>query len=100
MAVGEVRVLNPADITNGINLPAGSPSGDYVIIVGNTNNIKDVEASYTVTGDRSTDASFGISTPSQVGAQSNVLVGQIPLARTPHEAIENRGRSFERRGLA
>ena len=85
MAVGEVRVLNPADITNGIDLPAGSPSGDYVIIVGNTNNIKDVEASYTVTGDRSTDASFGISTPSGLSAQSNVLVGQIPLARTPQE---------------
>jgi len=100
MAVGEVRVLNPADITNGIDLPAGSPSGDYVIIVGNTNNIKDVEASYTVTGDRSTDASFGISTPSGLSAQSNVLVGQIPLARTPQQAVENKVRAFERRGLA
>jgi len=100
MSVGEVRVLNPADITNGIDLPAGSPSGDYVIIVGNTNNIKDVEASYTVTGDRSTDASFGIATPSGLGAQSNVLVGQIPLARTPQQAVENRVRAFERRGLA
>ncbi|HEV7838404.1 MAG TPA: hypothetical protein VGO75_10100 [Gemmatimonadaceae bacterium] len=100
MAVGEVRVLNPADITNGIDLPAGTASRDYVIIVGNTNSIKDVEASYVVKGDRSTDATFGISTPSDLAVQSNVLVGQVPLARTPQQAFENRVRAFERSGLA
>jgi hypothetical protein len=52
MAVGDVRVLNSADITGGIDLPAGSGARDYVIIVGNTNNIKDLEASYFVKADR------------------------------------------------
>ena len=100
MAVGDVRVLNPVDITTGIDLPAGSGARDYVIIVGNTNNIKDVEASYVVKADRSTGASFGISAPSGLGGQSNVLVGQVPLARTPQQAFENRVRAFERRDLA
>ncbi|HMI42947.1 MAG TPA: hypothetical protein VK516_04950, partial [Gemmatimonadaceae bacterium] len=100
MAVGDVRVLNAADITSGIDLPAGSGARDYVIIVGNTNNIKDLEASYVVKADRSTGASFGISAPSGLGGQSNVLVGQIPLARTPQQAVENRVRAFERRDLA
>ena len=100
MSVGEVRVLNPADITNGIDLPAGTPSRDYVIVVGNTNSLKDVEASYTVKGDRLADASFGLSAPSDLSVQSNVLVGQVPLARTPQEAVENRVRAFERSGLA
>ena len=100
MAVGDVRVLNPADITTGIDLPAGSGARDYVIIVGNTNNIKDLEASYVVKADRSTGASFGISAPSDLGGQSNVLVGQVPLARTPQQAFENRVRAFERRDLA
>jgi len=100
MAVGDVRVLNPADITSGIDLPAGSGARDYVIIVGNTSNIKDVEASYVVKADRSTGASFGIAAPSDLGGQSNVLVGQIPLARTPQQALENRVRAFERRDLA
>ncbi len=100
MAVGDVRVLNPADITNGIDLKAGSGARDYVIIVGNTASAKDVEASYVVKADRSTDASFGISTPSELSAQSSVLVGQVPLARTPQQAFENRVRAFERKGLA
>ena len=100
MAVGDVRVLNPADITSGIDLPAGSGARDYVIIVGNTSNIKDVEASYVVKADRSPGASFGISAPFDLGGQSNVLVGQVPLARTPQQAVENRVRSFERKDLA
>jgi hypothetical protein len=100
MAVGEVRVLNPADITSGINLPAGSGARDYVIIVGNTNSIKNLEASYVVKADRSTGAAFGISAPSEQGARSNISIGQIPLARTPQQAVENRVRAFERRGLS
>ena len=100
MAVGEVRVLNPADITNGIDLPAGSGARDYVIVVGNTALAKDAEVSFVVKGDKSTGAAFGISAPSDLGAPSNILVGQIPLARTPQQAVENRVRSFERRGLA
>jgi hypothetical protein len=36
MAVGDVRVLNPSDIPDGIQLPAGNSARDYVIVVGNT----------------------------------------------------------------
>ena len=100
MAVGDVRVLNPADITNGIDLPAGSGARDYVIIVGNTNSIKDVVANYVVKADRSTGATLGISAPSELSARSSMLIGQIPLARTPQQAVENRVREFERRSLA
>ena len=38
MSVGEVRVLNPADITSGITLPQSSANRDYIVIVGNTSN--------------------------------------------------------------
>jgi hypothetical protein len=100
MAVGDVRVLNPADITTGIDLPAGSGARDYVIIVGNTASVKDAEVSYVVKADKSTGATFGISSPSELGANSAMLVGQIPLARTRQQAVENRVRSFERKGLA
>jgi hypothetical protein len=99
MAVGDVRVLNPADITNGIDLPAGSGARDYVIVVGNTALAKDSEVSFVVKADKSTGADFGVSAPSDLGARSNIQVGQIPLARTPQQAVENRVRSFERRGL-
>ena len=99
MAVGDVRVLNAADITSGIDLPAGSGARDYVIIVGNTNNIKDVEASYVVKADRTTGASFGISAPSDLGGQSNVVINKIPLAFTAQQAFENRVRAFERKRL-
>ena len=99
MAVGDVRVLNPADITNGIDLPAGSGARDYVIIVGNTASIKDAEVSYVVRADKSSGATFGISAPSDLGASSAMLVGQVPLARTRQQAVENRVRAFERRGL-
>jgi hypothetical protein len=100
MAVGEVRVLNPADIQNGIDLPAGFSARDYVIIVGNTSSSHDVVANYVVKADMSTDASFGISSPSDVSPQSSIMIGQIPVARTPQQAVENRVRAFERTGLA
>jgi len=99
MAVGDVRVLNPADITNGIDLPAGSGARDYVIVVGNTALAKDAEVSFVVKADKSTGADFGVSAPSDLGGRSNILVGQIPLARTRQQAVENRVRNFERRGL-
>ncbi|MDP9201443.1 MAG: hypothetical protein M3P26_05870 [Gemmatimonadota bacterium] len=98
MAVGEVRVLNPADIQNGIDLQSVSSPRDYVIIVGNTNPQHDVVASYFVKADKST-GSFGVSAAPEVSAQSSRLIDQIPLARTPQQSIENRVRSFERRNL-
>ena len=49
MSVGEVRVLTPSQLPNGIELSAGA--SDYVIVVANTNPTPDVLASYVVKGD-------------------------------------------------
>ncbi len=38
---GEVRVLAPSDIPNGIDLPSVSDPRDFIIIVGNTSSIGD-----------------------------------------------------------
>ncbi|HMH86751.1 MAG TPA: hypothetical protein VK529_12450, partial [Gemmatimonadaceae bacterium] len=54
MNVGEVRVLIPSDIPNGIDLPAGAGARDYVIVVGNTSTQHDVSASFVVKADKST----------------------------------------------
>ena len=59
MQVGEVRLLNPADIPNGITLPASSSARDYLIVVGNTNSVHDVVANYVVKADRSPTGVFG-----------------------------------------
>jgi len=99
MAVGEVRVFNPADIQNGIDLPTTSSARDYVIIVGNTSSAHDIVANYVVRADRSAGAGFGISTPSDLSAQSSMAIDRIPLARTPQQAVDNRVRAFERRNL-
>ena len=100
MAVGEVRVFNPADIQNGIDLPSTSSARDFVIIVGNTSSQHDVVANYLVRADKSAGGSFGISTPSDLSAQLSVPVGQIPLARAPQQAVDNKVRAFERKNLA
>ncbi|HET6761779.1 MAG TPA: hypothetical protein VFH13_06740, partial [Gemmatimonadaceae bacterium] len=79
MAVGEVRVLIPSDIPNGIDLPAGSGSREYVIIVGNTSNAYDVVANYVVRADKWSDASFGISAAPSLSAHSSRVIDRIPL---------------------
>lgn len=99
MNVGEVRVLNPTDIPNGIDLPAGSGARDYVIIVGNTSTQHDTSASFVVKADKSTTGTFGIEAAADLQAQSGLQLNQVPLARTPQEAVESRVRSFERTKL-
>ena len=99
MAVGEVRVLSPSDIQTGIDLSSTSSARDYVIIVGNTNTQHDVVANYVVRADVTTGGSFGISAPSDLSAQVSTPSGQIPLARTPQQAVENKVRAFERKNL-
>ncbi|HJP84949.1 MAG TPA: hypothetical protein VJ852_03115 [Gemmatimonadaceae bacterium] len=99
MGVGEVRVLSPTDIPNGITLPANSGNRDYVIIVGNTSNVHDVAANYTVKADRSPTTTFGIEVASDLAAQSSRQLGDLPLARTAQQAIDNKVRAFERSNL-
>src|SRR3954468_13428365 len=99
MAVGQVRVLNPTDIPNGIDLPAGAGTRDYLVIVGNTSSAHDVLANYVVKADQGTGASFGIEAPSEAAPQYNVQIDAISLARAPQQAIDNKVRAFERSGL-
>ena len=100
MSVGEVRVLNPTDIPNGIDLPAGSGARDYVIIVGNTSAQHDVPASYVVKADKSTTGTFALEAAANLQAQSSLQLNQVPLARTPQEVVESRVRSFEHTRLS
>jgi hypothetical protein len=99
MAVGEVRLLNPSDVQNGIDLPAGSGARDYIIVVGNTSTAHDVVANYVVKADKSTTGSFGIDVAPDFSAQSGPQLEGIPLAWTPQQAIDNKVRAFERSGL-
>ena len=99
MNVGEVRVLNPTDIPNGIDLPAGSGARDYVIVVGNTSAQHDVVANYTVKADKSATGVFGIEAAADLAAQSSFQLNQVPLARSPQEGVESRVRAFERTKL-
>ena len=99
MAVGEVRVFSPADLQNGLDLPSGSSARDFAIIVGNTSTQHDVVANYVVRADVTTGGSFEISAPPDLSAQVSASVGQIPLARTPQQAVDNKVRAFERKNL-
>ena len=99
MNVGDVRVLTPADIQNGIDLPSVSSPRDFVIIVGNTSAQHDVVANYVVKANQSTTGSFGISASPDLSAQSSLQLGQIPLALTPQQAIDMKVRAFERSHL-
>ncbi|HKR10179.1 MAG TPA: hypothetical protein VJS39_13380, partial [Gemmatimonadaceae bacterium] len=100
MSVGEVRVLNPTDIPNGITLPQASGNRDYVIIVGNTSTLHDVAANYTIKADKSPTSTFGIEVAASMSAQSSRQIGGLQLARTPEEAVHNKVRAFERSGLS
>lgn len=99
MNVGEVRVLKPTDIPNGITLPSTTDNRDYVIIVGNTNSNLDIAANYTVKADRSPTGTFGVEVAANMSAQSSRQLDQVPLARTAQQAIDNKVRRFERSGL-
>jgi hypothetical protein len=100
MAVGDVRALNPADIQNGIDLPAGSGTRDYVIIVGNTSTLHDVAANFVVKADRSATGVFGLETAANNAAASySVQVGQVPPGRSAQHALDSKVRAFERSGL-
>ena len=100
MAVGDVRLLNPSDIPNGIDLPAGSGDRDYIIVVANTSASHDVVANYVVKADRSPTAVFGLEAAADMAASRYSLqLGDVPFARTPQQAIDNKVRAFERSGL-
>jgi hypothetical protein len=101
MAVGEVRVLNPTDIPNGIDLPAGSGARDYVIVVGNTNTAHDVAANYVVKADRSATGVFGLETAAnELASKYSVQPGTVAFGRSRQELADSKVRSFERSKLS
>lgn len=100
MNVGEVRLLNPTDIPNGITLQASSSARDYLIVVGNTSTVHDVPANFVVKADKSTTGVFSLETAADLAAQSRLQLNQVPLARTPQEVFESRVRAFERTSLS
>jgi hypothetical protein len=93
MAVGEVRVLTPSQLPNGIELSTGA--ADYIIVVANTNPIPDVLASYVVKGDLFADNM----SRSDALSPLNVLVagGDRPDAQ---EIADARVRAWERAHLS
>jgi hypothetical protein len=99
MNVGDVRVLNPSDIPNGINLPAVPDARDFVIIVGNTNPTIDAVANFVVKANRSAGGSFGLSATADLNAGLNRATQTINATTPPQQALESRVRSYERANL-
>lgn len=99
MSVGEVRVFNPSDIPNGIDLPSGS-SGDYVIIVGNTNPTIDAVANFVVKADRAAGGSSNLSANADLSSGLNRASQTITAATPPQQAFETKVRAFERQNLS
>jgi hypothetical protein len=99
MNVGEVRVLIPSDIPNGIDLPSGSSARDYVVIVGNTNPTIDAVANFVVKADRSAGGSSDLSASADLGSGLNRASQTINAATPPQQAFETKVRTFERQNL-
>jgi hypothetical protein len=100
MSVGEIRVLAPSDIPNGIELPSNSSALDYVIIVGNTNQTIDAVANFLVTADRSTGGSSDRSATADLNAGLNRAARTINAATPRQQAFDSRVRAFERQNLS
>ena len=99
MNVGEVRVLNPSDIPNGIDLPSGSSARDYVIIVGNTNPTIDAVAHFLVKADRSAGGSSDLSASAGLNSGLNQASRTINAATPLQQVFDTKVRSFERQNL-
>ncbi len=98
MNVGEVRVLTPSAIPNGINLSV-SDARDYVIIVGNTNPTIDAVANFVVKANRSATGSFGLSAAADLNAGLNRATQTINATTPPQQALESQVRAYERQNL-
>jgi hypothetical protein len=100
MTVGQVRVLNPSDIPNGINLPSGSSARDFVIIVGNTNPTIDAVATFVVKADRSAGGSRDLSASGALNRDLNNAAQTISASTPRQQAFEAKVRAFERQNLS
>ncbi|MDQ3674270.1 MAG: hypothetical protein M3365_07835 [Gemmatimonadota bacterium] len=97
---GQFRVLAPADIRNGIELPNVPDAREFVIIVGNTSNLGDVVANYTVRGNLSAGGiEPELRVASSLQAPGELDAGAVDLVESPQQVLEKRVRGFERRAL-
>src|ERR1700686_3644776 len=99
MSVGEVRVLEPSDIPNGIELPSNSSALDYVIIVGNTNQTIDAVGNLLVTEARAPGAPLNRSA-ADLNSGLNRAAQTINPATPRQQAFDSRVRAFERENLS
>ncbi|MBA3646530.1 MAG: hypothetical protein H0W63_10160 [Gemmatimonadaceae bacterium] len=93
MNVGEVRVLTPSQVPNGIELSANAAVTDYLLVVANTNTTLDVQANYVVKGNLFTDAALRTNV-----VPSNIIAvdGSVPDLQ---EAADAHIRAYERSHL-
>lgn len=97
---GEVRVLKPSDIPNGIDVGSVSDARDFLIVVGNTaQSLTENVASYVVRGNLGTGASLSAAMSQAVSPQLAQLTEALERAQAPQRQLEKRIRSFERRSL-
>ena len=99
MNVGDVRVLTPDQVPNGIDLPATSAARDYVIIVGNTNPTIDAVANFAVRADRITSGSANVAASATLNTQLNRASIAINASTSRQQAFDARVRTFERQNL-
>lgn len=98
---GDVRVLSPSDITNGIDLRSVSDAREFIFIVGNTGQSKTENvATYVIRGDLSTGASLSPVKTAPVSLQLVAGVEALERAQAPQRHLEKRIRGFERRSLS
>src|SRR5438105_7006940 len=99
MNVGDVRVLTPDQIPNGIDLPVTSSARDYVIIVGNTNPTIDAVANFVVRADRTPTGSAQMAPSPTLSAQLNLSGQTINPPTSRQQALDARVRRFVRHNL-
>lgn len=94
MTVGEVRVLTPSLLPNGIELSGATTSSDYLVVVANTNPSPDVQASYVVRGDQ-----FFSDALRSAGIAPDAMVAADDERGDPQQAADFHVREYERAHL-
>jgi hypothetical protein len=100
LAPGEYRVLKPSDIPNGIDLPSVPDAREFMIIVGNSSTIGDVEANYVVRGNLGATSTIQPERRSDVSPQLAAGMEALERMGGPQRSLEQRVRGFERRALS
>ncbi|HEU4746859.1 MAG TPA: hypothetical protein VFS56_00045, partial [Gemmatimonadaceae bacterium] len=97
---GQVRVLRPSDIANGIDLGSVSDARDFLIVVGNTGqSATENVATYVVRGNLGTGATLSAAPSLAVSPQAAERMDAAARAQAPQRLLEKRIRAFERKAL-